>query len=124
MSRIQPTLSALQAQGRKALIPYVTTGFPYADITVDLMHGMAEAGADVIELGVPFSDPSADGPVIQKAGDRALAAGIGLVQVLAMVKRFRERNQNTPVVLMGYANPVERYDQKRSEEHTSELQSH
>ncbi|MBL0945389.1 MAG: tryptophan synthase subunit alpha [Hydrogenophaga sp.] len=112
MSRIQPTLSALQAQGRKALIPYVTAGFPYADITVDLMHGMAEAGADVIELGVPFSDPSADGPVIQKAGDRALAAGIGLVQVLAMVKRFRERNQNTPVVLMGYANPVERYDQK------------
>jgi len=76
------------------------------------MHGMAEAGADVIELGVPFSDPSADGPVIQRAGERALAGGIGLAQVIAMVSRFRERNASTPVVLMGYANPVERYDQK------------
>lgn len=112
MSRIEKTLSDLKAQGRKALIPYVTAGFPFADITPELMLGMADAGADVIELGVPFSDPSADGPVIQKAGDRALAAGIGLAQVLAMVKRFRERNTTTPVVLMGYANPVERYDQK------------
>lgn len=112
MSRIEKTLSDLQAQGRKALIPYVTAGFPFADITPELMLGMADAGADIIELGVPFSDPSADGPVIQKAGDRALAAGIGLAQVLAMVKRFRERNTSTPVVLMGYANPVERYDQK------------
>lgn len=112
MSRIDKTLSELKSQGRKALIPYVTAGFPFADITPELMQGMAEAGADIIELGVPFSDPSADGPVIQKAGDRALAAGIGLVQVLAMVRRFRERNTSTPVVLMGYANPVERYDQK------------
>ena len=112
MSRIDKTLSELKSQDRKALIPYVTAGFPFADITPELMQGMAEAGADIIELGVPFSDPSADGPVIQKAGDRALAAGIGLVQVLAMVKRFRERNTTTPVVLMGYANPVERYDQK------------
>lgn len=112
MSRIENTLSLLKAQGRKALIPYVTAGFPFADITPDLMHGMAEAGADIIELGVPFSDPSADGPVIQKAGDRALALGIGLTQVLAMVRSFRERNNTTPVVLMGYANPVERYDQK------------
>ncbi len=112
MSRIEPTMAALKAEGRKALIPYVTAGFPFPDITIDLMHGMAEAGADIIELGVPFSDPSADGPVIQKAGDRALAAGIGLAQVLGMVSRFRERNQKTPVVLMGYANPVERYDQK------------
>ncbi len=112
MSRIEKTLSDLKAQGRKALIPYVTAGFPFADITPELMLGMADAGADIIELGVPFSDPSADGPVIQKAGDRALAAGIGLAQVLAMVKRFRERNTTTPVVLMGYANPVERYDQK------------
>jgi tryptophan synthase alpha chain len=112
MSRIETTFAALKKQDRKALIPFVTAGFPYADITPDLMHGMAEAGADVIELGVPFSDPSADGPVIQKAGDRALAAGIGLVQVLAMVRTFRERNSHTPVVLMGYANPVERYDQK------------
>lgn len=112
MSRIENALAQLKAQNRKALIPYVTAGFPFADITPDLMHGMAEAGADIIELGVPFSDPSADGPVIQKAGDRALALGIGMVQVLAMVRSFRERNTTTPVVLMGYANPVERYDQK------------
>ena len=112
MSRIETALGALKAQKRKALIPFVTAGFPYADITPELMHGMVDAGADVIELGVPFSDPSADGPVIQKAGDRALSFGIGLVQVLAMVKTFRERNATTPVVLMGYANPVERYDQK------------
>jgi tryptophan synthase alpha chain len=112
MSRIEPALGALKARNRKALIPFVTAGFPFANITPDLMHGMGEAGADVIELGVPFSDPSADGPVIQKAGDRALTLGIGLVQVLAMVKTFRERNNTTPVVLMGYANPVERYDQK------------
>lgn len=111
MSRITTTFDALRKSGRKALIPYVTAGFPYADITPALMHGMVTAGADVIELGVPFSDPSADGAVIQKAGDRALALGIGLAQVLAMVKTFREKDDSTPVVLMGYANPVERYDQ-------------
>ncbi len=115
MSRIDATFSALKAQQRKALIPFVTAGFPFAHITPELMHGMVEGGADVIELGVPFSDPSADGPVIQKAGDRALALGIGLKQVLAMVKTFRERNSATPVVLMGYANPIERYDQKHGE---------
>ena len=113
MSRIQPVMSALLAQKRKALIPYVTAGFPFADITPALMHGMVAGGADVIELGVPFSDPSADGPVIQKAGDRALAFGIGLVQVLAMVREFRLQDNKTPVVLMGYANPVEAYDFKR-----------
>ena len=112
MSRIAPTLAALAAQGRKALIPYVTAGFPYADITPALMHGMVSAGADIIELGVPFSDPSADGPVIQKAGDRALALGIGLAQVLAMVRAFRQKDDKTPVVLMGYANPIERYQQQ------------
>jgi tryptophan synthase alpha chain len=112
MSRIAATLAALAAQGRKALIPYVTAGFPYADITPALMHGMAAAGADIIELGVPFSDPSADGPVIQKAGDRALALGIGMRQVLAMVHGFRQKDGKTPVVLMGYANPIERYDQQ------------
>jgi tryptophan synthase alpha chain len=112
MSRIDSTLSALKAQGRKALIPFVTAGFPFANGTPALMHAMASAGADIIELGVPFSDPSADGPVIQKAGDKALAMGIGLVQVLAMVGEFRQTNTITPVVLMGYANPVERYDQK------------
>ena len=112
MSRIQPTFARLAASGRKALIPYVTAGFPFADVTPELMHGMAEAGADIIELGVPFSDPMADGPVIQKAGEKALAAGIGTAQVLAMVREFRRKDDTTPVVLMGYANPVERYDQR------------
>ena len=115
MSRIDATLGALKAQGRKALIPYVTAGFPYANITPDLMHGMVTAGADIIELGVPFSDPSADGPVIQKAGDRALALGIGMAAVLKMVAVFRQKDAKTPVVLMGYANPVERYDQTHGE---------
>jgi tryptophan synthase alpha chain len=114
MSRIDATLAALKAQGRKALIPFVTAGYPFADVTPELMHGMVAGGADVIELGVPFSDPSADGPVIQKAGDKALAFGIGLTQVLAMVAEFRKTNTTTPVVLMGYANPVERYDQKHA----------
>ena len=112
MSRIDVTFAALQGRGAKALIPYVTAGFPQAGITPRLMHGMVEAGADVIELGVPFSDPMADGPVIQKAGEQALAAGIGMHQVLTMVRQFRAGDGNTPVVLMGYANPIERYDQK------------
>lgn len=112
MSRIATTLEALQAQGRKALIPYVTAGFPFADVTPELMHSMVGAGADIIELGVPFSDPSADGPVIQKAGDKALAMGIGTTQVLDMVRLFRQTDPHTPVVLMGYANPVERFDLK------------
>ena len=116
MSRIQPVLAALQAAGRKALIPYVTAGFPYADLTPEIMHGMVAGGADVIELGVPFSDPSADGPVIQKAGDKALAMGIGLVQVLEMVQLFRQEDAKTPVVLMGYANPIEAYDIKRGKD--------
>jgi len=115
MSRIATTLGALQASGRKALIPYVTAGDPFPEAMVELMHGLADGGADIIELGVPFSDPMADGPVIQKAAERALAKGIGLAQVLGYVKDFRARDQRTPVVLMGYANPVERYDQRRGE---------
>ncbi|MET3459653.1 MULTISPECIES: tryptophan synthase subunit alpha [Variovorax] len=110
MSRIAATFEALKKDGRRALIPYVTAGFPFADITPELMHGMVEAGADVIELGVPFSDPMADGPVIQKAGEAALALGVGMKQVLAIVAAFRKTDTTTPVVLMGYANPVERYD--------------
>jgi tryptophan synthase alpha chain len=110
VSRISSTFAKLQQQRRKALIPYVTAGFPFADITPDLMHGMVAAGADIIELGVPFSDPMADGPVIQKSGERALAFGVGMRQVLDMVRRFRQQDTSTPVVLMGYANPVERYD--------------
>ncbi|WPB55129.1 tryptophan synthase subunit alpha [Xylophilus sp. GOD-11R] len=110
MSRIAATFERLRAQGRKALIPYVTAGFPFADITPELLHGMVEAGSDVIELGVPFSDPMADGPVIQQAGERALAMGTGTQQVLDIVRTFRARDADTPIVLMGYANPVERYE--------------
>jgi tryptophan synthase alpha chain len=109
MSRIKTRLDALRAAGRKALIPYMTAGDPYADATPEIMHALAAGGADVIELGVPFSDPMADGPVIQKAGERALARGITLGKVLAMVRSFRRDDPTTPVVLMGYANPVERY---------------
>ena len=110
MSRIPATFARLAREQRKALIPYITAGFPFADITPSLMHAMVDAGCDVIELGVPFSDPMADGPVIQKAGERALALGVGLAQVLDMVRSFRTGNAETPVVLMGYANPVERYE--------------
>jgi len=112
MSRIATTLAALQAAGRKALIPYVTAGDPFADATPEIMQALADGGADIIELGVPFSDPMADGPVIQQASERALLRGIGLAQVLGFVRDFRRNNNVTPVVLMGYANPLERYDQK------------
>ena len=115
MSRIQPTFAALKAQGRKALIPYITTGDPFADATPDIMRALADGGADIIELGIPFSDPMADGPVIQKASERALVRGIGLPQVLAAVAAFRTTHQHTPVVLMGYANPIERYDQRHGD---------
>ncbi len=110
--RIARTLATLQAAGRKALIPYVTAGFPYAGVTPELMHAMVAAGSDIIELGVPFSDPMADGPVIQKAGEKALSFGIGMAQVLDMVRAFRQSDDTTPVVLMGYANPVEAYNLK------------
>ena len=115
MSRIQTTLAALKIKGRTALIPYVTAGDPFADATPDIMQALADGGAVIIELGVPFSDPMADGPVIQKASERALARGIGTVQVLDMVRRFRQSNTTTPVVLMGYANPLERYDQRHGQ---------
>jgi len=113
MTRIAATFARLAAEKRTALIPYLTAGFPFADITPALMHAMVDAGSDIIELGVPFSDPMADGPVIQKAGEQALAQGVGLAQVLEMVRSFRTRDATTPVVLMGYANPVERYDLAR-----------
>lgn len=107
MSRIQATFEQLAQSRRKALIPFVTAGDPDPGTTVALMHALVEAGADVIELGVPFSDPMADGPVIQRASDRALRHGVGLDRVLAFVREFRASNQATPVVLMGYANPIE-----------------
>jgi len=112
VSRIAPVLERVRRDGRKALIPYVTAGDPYADATVDVLHGLVDGGADVIELGVPFSDPMADGPVIQKASERALARGIGMPQVLDIVRGFRQRDTRTPIVLMGYANPIERFDQR------------
>jgi len=107
MSRIEKKFASLRATGRKALIPYVTAGDPVASVTVPLMHDMVKAGVDIIELGVPFSDPMADGPVIQKASERALVNSISLHDVFAMVKEFREVDPETPVVLMGYLNPIE-----------------
>jgi tryptophan synthase alpha chain len=112
MSRIAATLDALRSGGRKALIPYVTVGDPFVDATPEIMHGLVRGGADIIELGVPFSDPMADGPVIQKASERALARGTGMPQVLDAVRQFRGADATTPIVLMGYANPIERYDQR------------
>jgi tryptophan synthase alpha chain len=107
MSRIAATFSALQQQGRKALIPFITAGDPHPSMTVALMHALVAGGADVVELGVPFSDPMADGPVIQRASERALLHGVSLTQVLGFVTEFRKTNTATPVVLMGYANPIE-----------------
>ena len=106
MSRIAETFTRLQAAGEKALIPFITAGDPDPGLTVSLMHGLVEGGADVIELGIPFSDPMADGPVIQRASERALLHKVGLRNVLDLVREFRRSNQQTPVVLMGYLNPV------------------
>jgi tryptophan synthase alpha chain len=107
MSRIEQTFARLQQAGKKALIPFITAGDPHPDMTLPLMQTLVEAGADIIELGVPFSDPMADGPTIQRASERALKHGVGLVDVLEIVKQFRTTDNTTPVVLMGYANPVE-----------------
>ena len=107
MSRIQTVFETLKAQRRKALIPFVTAGDPSLQLTVPLLHALVEAGADVLELGVPFSDPMADGPTIQRASERALKNGMSLRGVLAMVAEFRTRDTATPVVLMCYGNPVE-----------------
>lgn len=107
MSRIAQCFDTLRAQGRAALVPYITAGDPEPGVTVELMHALVEGGADLLELGVPFSDPMADGPVIQAACERALMHHIGLHRVLEMVKEFRALDSRTPVVLMGYLNPVE-----------------
>jgi len=107
MSRIPATFETLKARGRKALIPFITAGDPSLALTVPLMYALVEAGADVIELGVPFSDPMADGPAIQRSSERALKAGATLHGVLDAVGQFRTTNQTTPVVLMGYTNPIE-----------------
>ena len=107
MSRIAATFAALAERKRKGLIPFITAGDPDPELTVPLMHALAGAGADLIELGVPFSDPMADGPTIQRSSERALSHGTSLVHVLGFVSEFRKTNGRTPVVLMGYANPIE-----------------
>ena len=108
MNRIDETLAQLKRENRKALVTYIVCGDPTIDATLDAMNTLVESGADIIELGVPFSDPMAEGLVIQKAHERALAVGTSLTATLATVAKFRRQNQRTPVVLMGYANPVER----------------
>ncbi len=107
MSRIDHRFAALEAAGRTGLIPFVTAGDPSPQHMVTLMHALVDAGADLIELGVPFSDPMADGPVIQHASERAIAKGVGLGNVLGWVADFRRRDAETPIVLMGYLNPIE-----------------
>lgn len=107
MSRIPATFQQLHEQGRKALIPFVTAGDPTPQMTVPIMHALVRGGADIIELGVPFSDPMADGPTIQRSSERALKHGVGLRDVLRFVREFRKTDASTPVVLMGYANPIE-----------------
>ncbi|MGR9114349.1 MAG: tryptophan synthase subunit alpha [Gammaproteobacteria bacterium] len=107
MSRLAAKFEELSNSGRKALIPFITAGDPNPAFTVPMMHDMVAAGADIIELGVPFSDPMADGPVIQKASERALSHKMSLRRVLMMVAEFRKTDEKTPVVLMGYLNPIE-----------------
>ena len=107
MSRIQTVFATLKSHNKKALIPYITAGDPHPNHTVNLMHTLVKTGADMIELGVPFSDPMADGPVIQRASERALVHKVGLTKVLQMVAEFRQIDTKTPIILMGYANPIE-----------------
>ncbi len=113
MSRLASTFARLAAAGRTALIPYVTTGYPQRELALPVLHALVDGGADVIELGVPFSDPMADGPVIQRSNQEAIALGIGLREVLGIVRAFRSRDTETPLVLMGYANPIERFGVQR-----------
>jgi tryptophan synthase alpha chain len=108
MSRIAPTFDALKQQGKTGLVTFITAGDPHPELTVPLLHALVEGGADVLELGVPFSDPMAEGPVIQRACERALVHGVSMTDVFGYVLEFRKTNQHTPVVLMGYANPIER----------------
>jgi tryptophan synthase alpha chain len=107
MSRIKGTFADLKTQNKAALIPFITAGDPDPQLTVPILHALVAAGADIVEMGVPFSDPMADGPTIQRASERALRHGVGLKDVLAMVAEFRSTNTTTPIVLMGYANPIE-----------------
>jgi tryptophan synthase alpha chain len=112
MSRIQTVFSALKASNKKALIPYITAGDPHPKHTVNILHTLVKSGADMIEVGIPFSDPMADGPVIQRASERALKHKVGLKHVLEMVAEFRQKDATTPIILMGYANPIEAMGQQ------------
>ena len=107
MSRLEIKFSELRGLNKAALVTFITAGDPSPDITVPLMHALVDAGSDVIELGVPFSDPMADGPVIQAASERALAAGVTTTDVIELIRSFREKDNSTPIVLMGYLNPIE-----------------
>ncbi|WP_419418606.1 tryptophan synthase subunit alpha [Legionella sp. D16C41] len=120
MSRIEKTISALQRDKRKMLSPYLTAGDPYPEATVELMHALVSAGADILEIGIPFSDPMAEGPVIQAAMERALRYNITCKDVLKMVADFRKKDNNTPIVLMGYTNPIEYYGYERFAKHAHE----
>lgn len=107
MSKIQSTFARLKNENKKALIPFITAGDPHPDMTVPMLHALVDSGADMIELGIPFSDPMADGPVIQRASERALANKVGIKKTIALVKEFRKKDSKTPIILMGYANPIE-----------------
>lgn len=109
MNRIDKTLAELKANNKKMLSPYITAGDPHPDVTVDLMHELVKAGANILELGIPFSDPMAEGPVIQKAMERALVHGVGINKVLELVRCFRKQDKDTPIIVMGYLNPIEQY---------------
>jgi len=121
VSRIRERFDDLRKRGRKALIPFVTGGDPDPSVTVPLLHSLVAAGADIVELGVPFSDPMADGPVIQRASERALVKHVNLHRVLSMVREFRERDKDTPVILMGYLNPYEVMGYEKSAESAAEV---
>ncbi|TAL58533.1 MAG: tryptophan synthase subunit alpha [Legionella sp.] len=120
MNRIERTLSQLKASGKKMLSPYLTAGDPHPEMTVALMHELVKGGANILEIGIPFSDPMAEGPVIQHAMERALAHGVHCDQVLKMVKTFRQEDQETPIVIMGYVNPIEQYGYERFAQAASE----
>lgn len=113
MNRIDATIARLNSSNKKMLSPYITAGDPHVDLTVPLMHELVAAGADILELGIPFSDPMAEGPVIQHAMERALAQSIGTKDVLDMIRCFRENDKHTPVIIMGYLNPIEQYGYER-----------
>lgn len=107
MSKIKLVFDSLNKKQSKALIPFITAGDPNPELTIEILHTLVDAGADMIELGIPFTDPMADGPVIQRASERAIANNVGIKKTIEIVKEFRQKNKHTPIILMGYANPME-----------------